>query len=249
MHRHTVSALALGLLICAAGGSRQAGDSGDSSPLLDTEDTAALLGAGVLVYHGHGGASAAGIDGHLGQGGLELLDELDVEHRDDWPEDFSPYRLVILPAPGAHDSSATFSAVQRGDLLSVTHVGGLVVVLSAPGTLVNDDVLNDLVWDLGASMYTTGEALEQGEATRYPYQDHPLTEGVERVGLDIASAVGGEESCLLVVDDDRCVAAAATAGAGWIVLLGAGDLLDDPQGWAESGMDNELFIHNLAQLP
>jgi hypothetical protein len=248
MRRSTSSALAATFLLALAGGSRGGADSGDSTPSGDTDSGLPPRDA-VLIYYGHGGVGPSGLDGSMTHSDSKALLEgagLEISHTDSWPDSFDDFRLVILTAPGTHDAGAELDAVQRADLLGVTNAGGVVVVEAEPGTLLNDEVLNALVWDLGASMHTTGESLD-GAAE--PWGEHILTEGVARVGLDITTAVErGEETCLLVTGSE-CVAAAAVAGAGWVVLLGDGNLLSDVARWSDGGLDNARFLSNLAQLP
>ena len=248
MRRSTSSALAAATLLALAGGSRGDDDSADSFPAVDS-DTGSRARQAVLVYYGHGGVGPEGLEDSMTHSeSTALLQDagLTVTHTGTWPASFAPYRLVILTAPGATDAGAEFDAVERADLLGVMNAGGVVVVEAEPGTLLNDDVLNALVWDLGGSMYTTGESLE-GPAS--PWGDHALTDGVTSVGLDDSTAVErGEETCLLETEDE-CVAAVASAGAGWLVLLGDGNLLSDVARWSDGSLDNARFLSNLAQLP
>jgi hypothetical protein len=250
MRRTLLSIAAAGTLFTLAVGSRGTGDSsaGDSD-ILDDSDTGLGGRNAVLIHTGHAGVGPEGIDGSMThQGSTALLEEagLEVQHDDAWPESFDRFRLVILPGPGDHDSSVEFSPVERADLTRVCNAGGVIVVEAEPGVALNADVVNALVWDLGGSMHTTGEAIE-GSAT--PWGEHPLTEGVDAVGLDLSTVLArGEETCLLVAGDD-CVAVAATTGEGWVVLLADGNLLSDIGRWDEAGYDNARFLENLARLP
>jgi hypothetical protein len=247
MRRSTSSALAAAFLLALAGGSRGGPDSGDSLPTVDS-DTGYGPRQAVLIYYGHGGVGPGGLDGsmtHTESTALLQGASLTVTHTDSWPASFEPYRLVILTAPGATDTQAEFDAVERADLLGVMNAGGVVVVEAEPGTLLNDEVLNALVWDLGGSMYTTGESLD-GPASAWG--EHTLTDDVTSVGLDVSTAVErGEETCLLETED-HCVAVAADSGAGWLVLVGDGNMLSDVARWSDGALDNASFLFNLAQL-
>ena len=248
MRRSLVSALVACFLLTLAGGSRGKDDTGPTGdPLLDT-DTGATPRPGVLIYYGHGGVGPEGIEGsmtHLESSAWLEGAGLTVSHTSTWPPSFDSYRLVILPAPGTHDSGVELDALERADLLGVMNAGGTVVVEAEPGSILNDDVLNALIWDLGGSMYTTGEAIN-GPAI--PWGDHELTSEVTSIGLDVSTSVErGEETCLLVTEDE-CLAVAAAAGAGWLVLLGDGNLLSDVSRWSDGGFDNTRFLSLLAQL-
>ncbi len=249
MRRTLISTLAASVLLILAGASRGGPDSGESAPPSRDTDTG-LLGDRdrALIYYGHGGVGPEGLGGsmtHLETAAWLQGAGLTVDHTDGWPEAFGEYRLVILPAPGAHDSTAQLDVEERAALIGVMNAGGIVVVESEPGSLLNDDPLNALVWDLGASMYTTGEALD---GSAQPWGDHALTAQVETVGLQQGSVVErGEETCLLATAED-CVAAVATVGAGWLVLLGDGNLLSDLAHCSDLGHDNIRLLSNLAQL-
>ncbi len=248
MRRSLVSALTAAFLLTLAGGSRGDGDTGPTGDLpLDT-DTGLLDRGSVLIYTGHGGVGPEGLEGSMTHDESTAWLEgagLVVSHSSTWPASFDSYRLVILTAPGTNDGSVEFDAVERAELLGVMNAGGTVVVEAEPGSLLNDDVLNALVWDLGGSMYTTGEALD-GPAEAWG--DHELTAEVGSVGLELSTEVErGEETCLLIADD-QCVAVAAAAGDGWLVLLGDGNLLSDVDRWSDGGHDNARFLSHLAQL-
>lgn len=249
MRRSLASAAVAAGLLVLAGGSRKT-DTGDTGPA--TADSNGDSGADhrnrVLVYTGHGGVDAAGIDGSMthADSTAALLDAgLEVDHTDQWPSSLDPYRLVILPAPGARDANAVFTPVELADLIGVMNAGGVVVVEAEPGTVLNDEVLNEVVWDLNGSMYTTGEGVD-GPAT--PWGDHPLTQGVATVGLAAAAAVErGDDTCLLDTPT-RCVAAAAATGEGWLVLLGDGNLLSEAARFDAEGYDNLALLYNLAGI-
>ncbi len=249
MRRCLVSALVAAFLLTLAGGSRRGGDTAATDlPPVDS-DTGILSGRDtVLIYYGHGGIEPTGIEGSMTHTESSAWLEgagLAVEHTGTWPDSFDGYRLVILTAPGARDSSVEFSAEERAALLTVMNAGGGVVVESEPGSLLNDEVLNALVWDLGGTMYTTGEALD-GPAS--PWGEHQLTADITSIGLDVSTDIErGEETCLLEAGD-HCVAVAAAAGAGWLVLVGDGNLLSDVSRWSDGGHDNVRFLSNLAQL-
>jgi hypothetical protein len=248
MRRSLVSALVATFLLSLAGGSR-GGDTGASAPPSIDTDTGGL-GArdSVLIYHGHGGVGPEGLEGSMTHQESSVWLEgagLTVEQTATWPDSFDTYRLIILPGPGANDSSDALDVEERASLIAAMNDGAVVVVEAEPGSLLNDEVLNALVWDLSGSMYSTGEALD-GPAE--PWGDHQLTAGVETVGLDLCTVIErGEETCLLVAGDD-CVAASAMVGAGWLVLLGDGNLLSDVSRWSDGGHDNARFLSNLAQL-
>ena len=248
MQRSLVSTLVACLLLALAGGSRGNGDTGPTgNPALDT-DTGVTDRGSVLIYYGHGGVGPEGLEGsmaHLESSAWLEGAGLTVSHTSTWPGSFDTYRMVILTAPGTHDSDIEFAAVERADLLNVMNAGGTVVVESEPGSLLNDDVLNALVWDLGGSMYTTGEALD-GAAT--PWGDHELTSEITTIGLELATEVErGDDTCLLV-SGDHCVGVAAASGAGWLVLLGDGNLLSNVSHWSDVSYDNARFLSHLAQL-
>ncbi len=247
MRRTPLSALVLALLTCGVVGSRKPSD--DTGP--DTTphgDTGIHARSGVLIHYGHGGVGPSGLDGSLThEATTELLESrgLAVNHSSVWPESFETIRLAILPAPGTSDITAEFSTLERADLIGVMSAGGVVVVEAEPGTVLNDDILNDLVWDLGGSMHTTG--LEVGDVSA-TVVEHELTAGLGSIGLDLSTSVErNDDDCLLQVDDD-CVAVAADSGPGWLVLLADGNVLSDHEAFAAAGHDNQRFLLNLALL-
>jgi len=247
MRRDHVSAAVLALLLALAGGSlgRGEGDSepppGDSDPLADRP--------AVLIYHGHGGVGPEGLDGSMTHEDSRALLEgagLEVDQQAAWPASFDAYRLVILPAPGAHDAQAMFSTMERAELGAVAATGGALVVECESGSAMNLDVVNGLVWDLGLRAVATGidvDGIADGIA------EHALTDGVGGLGLSAAVRVDpGDTTCLASSGGD-CVAAATAAGDGWIVLIGDGDLLSWLDEWVAEGQDNDLFLRRLAQIP
>ncbi len=248
MRRSLLSAFAMTLLLAGLLGSRGK-DSGDSgSDTVPPRDTGIHARSGVLIHYGHGGVGPDGLEGSMTHEATRALLEghgLSVNYSGAWPESFDNIRLALIPGPGSNDSGASFSTLEAANLISVASAGGVVVVEAEPGTLLNNDILNDLVWDLGGSMHTTSTEIEASEAT---ILEHPLTAGVGSIGLELTTAVvPNDESCLLKVDDD-CVAVAAAAGPGWVVLLGDGNILSGYEAFGADGHDNERFLLNLALL-
>jgi len=246
LRRSLASTVALALALAAAGGSRGVPDSGLESALPDDSDPD--LPDGVLIYTGHGGVSSAGLDGGMThQQSTALLEDagLTVSRSGSWPESFDAYRLVILPGPGANDSGAEFTTLQRAALQGLMSRGGVVLVESEHGGAMNVDLLNDLVWDLGGGMYV-GEGTLEGTGDNIA--DTALTAGVDSVGFDVAGPLDSLEQTCLVASEWDCVLGASPHGLGWLVLASDGHLFEDLAGWTDEGHDNDILLLDLARL-
>ncbi len=206
------------------------------------------LPAGALVFHGRSGVGPKEVQGelshaetiqHLGEAGLQVLQSAQ------WPETLDDLRLLLLSAPGYSDSSDHFSSLERSQIYAMAERGGVVVAVGENTSLLNPEVLNQLVWDLGASMYIEGGSQD---GTAQDIGEHVLSEGIQAIGYASAASVEPGDATCLAAEERRCVAAAHAIGSGWLVLHADGDLLDALAQWEAASCDNLAYLENLAQL-
>jgi len=204
----------------------------------------------VLFYYGNGG-----YEPDNGKGEFELLDEhlkstfgWNTDHRDDWTEDLSDYRMVGLVALG-HSGGDDLTAAQLEDLRTAL-ASGTRLVFFGDRESCGSTVMSSALSQLGATMTYTGDAA--GLNQRIDATDlgaHQLTDGLSKVIFKEPCWVNSAGGSRVVNHIDFVVAAAQRpATGGDIVLIGDFQAIDGSGYLTDDSADNLTFAERLAKV-
>lgn len=146
----------------------------------------------VLIYYGHGGADAGDgvtfnqLKAHYDAAGYS------TDYTNVFPADLSPYKLIILVAPGAHDDTGTnyFTAAQVSAFQSfmLSPLKGRLVVMGDHSGVFGINTVNNLLGALGVGITQNADAATGDSDTCPPITDitaDQITTGVS--GLDLSA--------------------------------------------------------------
>ena len=224
----------------------------------------------VLIYYGNGGfdpgtgATFNQLRAHYAAAGY-LTDYTDV-----FPADLSPYKLIILVAPGADDDggSNNFTTAQVSAFQSFMQGGGRLVVMGDHSGSFGINTVNDLLGALGVGITQNADAVTMdGDTCPYITDITPdqITTGVSGLDLSATSSlnVTGSATSLVrlqagwtcgsgtggetVIAVDQIAGAPSGPGSDVVVIgdtQGIDDFaLSDP--WGDGIADNLVFADNL----
>jgi len=240
------------------------GDTSDSTgESTDTADTADDGGEGtidavyptadmdrVLLYYGNGGFGPTSSKG--------LFDDFDehvktsfgwnTDHRSEWTEDLSSFRVVGLVALG-HDGGEDLDAAQIEGLKTALGRGTRVVFFGDRESCDSTVTANALA-ALGSSMSYTGEAADANQlALATDLSSSQLTEGLETVTFKEPCWVNSSGGSRDINHVDYVIGASQRpATGGDIVVLGDFQAIDDSGFITNDSYDNKAFADNLVKV-
>jgi hypothetical protein len=229
----------------------------------------------VLLYYGNGGflpgdfPSGAGdlfeLEAHyLGLGAI-------VDYTDDWPDDLSAYKLVLLHGPGWKGDGGEnyFSAGQKSQLTDYMRAGGRVVLQGDHSGLFGVNTVNDLLAGLAIGIVQNADRATHDTDICAPITDitaDQVTDGLTQLDPSATSSLtlSGTAKSLARIDDapytctggvsngvtfmavDQVAGAPARPG-GDIIVIGDINMLDDPgfEDWANDGTWSAELASNL----
>jgi hypothetical protein len=219
-------------------------DSGDGPPVLPSGDR-------ILVWYGSGGLGPQS----TGEGAFTTFDAhikgetgFNTDHFEDLPEDLSPYRLILLVAPGHGDVTVPMAADQLERLGNVRMQGTRIIVFlerAACSTQATDDVLAHL----GTGLAATGEAADTNRVVDVEeWANDPLTAGVLRLRFREPCFSSGGSALAWDSLGNPMISHQRPDRAGDVLVIGDPQVLDDGAPWGDPNFSHETFAFNLTQF-
>lgn len=254
-----------------------------SAPALAIDAPECQLRKEILIYYGNGAFRPdETVRGQSPGSGLAVYNRLKayyeaqgfpVTYTDRFPSDLSPFKLIIIPSPGAADDSGTnfFTTNQVESLKNFLWNGGRLVILGDFGGLWGINTINDLLSRLGVGIRQNPDQATSDADSCPPVTDitpDQTTRGVNSIDFSASSSLslsGRAISLVRIQDDYDCptgvsgatiVAVDQIAGSpprpgSDVIVIGDTQGLDDysfsdPAG--DGVADNWIFADNLVNF-
>ncbi len=204
----------------------------------------------VLLYYGNGGFDPTSSKG--------LFDDFDehvkqsfgwnTDHRSDWNDDLSSFRVVGLVALG-HAGGEDLDATQI-DALKAALARGTRVVFFGDRESCGSTVMANALAALGSSMSYTGESADLNQlALATDLSSSQLTEGLGTVTFKEPCWINSSGGSRDINHVDYVVGASQRPFTGGdIVVLGDFQSIDDSGYLTNDSYDNRLFAENLVKV-
>lgn len=226
-------------------GGADGGDGGTIEPVYPT-------GTRALLYYGHGGYSQVGDAG----GFTDFDDHIkattgwNVDHRSDWTEDLTDYRMVAFLAMG-HDGGDLLSEAEL-ETLRAASARGTRLVFMADVESCDSAVMADTIARLGSTMGYTGEAPDPTYIAAVTGDDlnanHQLTAGLGEVRFQAPCWVSGGSPIARASNGNAVVASQLLDTGGEVLVMGDFGVIDDAGNFSREDLDNMAFGVNLVTV-
>ncbi len=204
----------------------------------------------VLLYYGHGGFEPASTKGRF-----EAFDDYvkttfgwNTDHRSEWTDDMSAYRMVGLVALG-HDGGSPLDDAQLEGLQTAMSRGTRVVFF-ADRESCGSTVMADTLGRLGSTMGYTGDSADANmrvDAT--DLSNHQLTDGQSTIIFKEPCWVNSTGGSQVVNHSGHVVVSAQRpATGGDIVVIGDFQVIDDSGYLVDTSVNNLQFAENLVKV-
>ncbi len=222
-------------------------DDGPADPVHPTGDR-------ILLYYGNGGYAQVGDAGGFSDFDDHIKTTLgwNTDHRSDWTEDLSQYRMIGLLALG-HDGGENLSEDQIQALIAA-NAAGTRLVFMADVDSCGSTVMADAITRVGSSMGYTGEAPDPTYVAQSAGDDlspnHQLTAGLSEVRFRAPCWVdaGGGSPISLASNGNAIVGTQLLDHGGEVIVMGDFGVIDDSGNFAREDLDNKLFGENLVKV-